>query len=57
MGWHTYVSENEPAYFAYSAKGWTDNELGSEYLEKVFEPETSSMYETLADSFKIVNKS
>ena len=35
MGWHTYVSENEPAYFAFSAKGWTDNELGSEYHQRL----------------------
>lgn len=41
MGWHTYVTEEESAQFAYSDKGWTDNELGLEYLVKVFEPDTA----------------
>ena len=43
MGWHAYVTDDEPAYFAYSAKGWTDNELGVEYLVQVFEPRTAAM--------------
>jgi len=43
MGWHAYVTEDEPAYFAYSPKGWTDNELGVEYLVQVFEPQTAAV--------------
>lgn len=43
-GWYTYVDGNVPAVFAYSDKGWTDNELWVEYLEKVFEPGTAKMY-------------
>lgn len=42
-GWHAYVSEEEPAHFAYSDKGWTDNELGVLYLKKIFEPYTAAM--------------
>lgn len=42
-GWYTHVSEAEPAVFAYSDKGWTDNDLGIEYLEKVFEPGTAEI--------------
>lgn len=43
MDWHSYVTEETVAYFAFSDKGWTDNELGLEYLIKVFEPETAAM--------------
>lgn len=43
MGWHAYVSENDEAYFAFSDKGWTNNELGKEYLVRVFEPHTAAM--------------
>lgn len=42
-GWYKYVSQDEPAVFGSSDKGWTDNELGVEYLKKVFEPGTSEM--------------
>jgi hypothetical protein len=43
MGWHANVTKEEPAYFAFSKKGWTDNELGVEYLKQCFEPETGLM--------------
>jgi NADH:ubiquinone oxidoreductase subunit len=43
MGWHAYVTENEPAYFPYSPKGWTNNELGVEYRVKVFEPQAAAV--------------
>ena len=43
MGWHAHVSKEEPAFFGISEKGWTDNELGVLYLEKVFEPQTAAM--------------
>lgn len=43
MGWYAHVDESEPAVFAYSDKGWTDNELGVEYLTKVFEPYTADI--------------
>ena len=32
IGWRAYVADDEPAYFACSAKVWTDNELGVEYI-------------------------
>lgn len=42
-GWYAHVDESEPAVFAYSDTGWTDNELGVEYLTKVFKPYTADI--------------
>jgi hypothetical protein len=39
-GWYAGVKLNEKAVFATSPKGWTDTELGQEYLIKVFDPAT-----------------
>jgi len=36
IGWHAAVIKANKATFATSPKGWTDNELGLEYLEKNF---------------------
>jgi hypothetical protein len=33
-------SELEKAWIAASPNGWTDNELGVHWAEKIFEPET-----------------
>ena len=33
-GWHTEVTEEMHAYFAYSTKGYTTNEIGLQWLQK-----------------------
>jgi len=43
MGWHAAVKKDDDATFAYSPKGWTDNELGLEWLERNFEKFTKDM--------------
>jgi len=41
LGWYSNLSEENKDYqFSYSAKGWTDDKLALEWLEKVFEPES-----------------
>lgn len=42
-GWYAAVSRDDGAAFAFSPRGWTDLELGQEYLIKIFEPETAKM--------------
>jgi len=32
LGWHAGVQDEEQATFAWSTKGWTDNELGLEWV-------------------------
>ena len=44
MGWHAGVKREEAATFAWSPKGWTDRELGLEWLERNFEKYTKDMY-------------
>ena len=39
MDWRAYVTDDEPAYFAYSAKGWTDGRLGVGCLVQVLNQE------------------
>jgi hypothetical protein len=34
MGWHTAVQPEDQATFACSPRGWTDNELGLEWVER-----------------------
>ena len=43
MGWHAGVEEHEKATFAYSPKGWTDRELGLEWVEGNFERHSKDM--------------
>jgi len=43
MGWHSTVKKDEDVTFAYSPKGWTDNELGLEWLERNFQKFTKDM--------------
>jgi len=43
IGWHVYVTEDEPTYCAYSPKGWMDNQLGVEYMVQIFEPLTAAV--------------
>jgi len=33
LGWHAGVQDKEQATFAWLTKGWTDNELGLEWVE------------------------
>ena len=40
MGWYAALRKGDQATFSYSKKGWTDQELGVEWLEKNFEPAT-----------------
>jgi hypothetical protein len=40
--WLQDFEEQEIAYFAASANGWTDNSLGLQWLEKVFDPYTKT---------------
>lgn len=37
MGWHAGVETKNLATFAWSPKGWTDNELGLEWVDKNFD--------------------
>jgi hypothetical protein len=41
--YYTYIDGMEPATFALSSKGWTNNELGFEYLTKLFDKQTTPM--------------
>jgi hypothetical protein len=34
VGWFAHSDKSKPATFACSPKGWTDRELGLEYLKK-----------------------
>ena len=44
-GWYAECNpKDERAMFATSPKGWTDTELGQEYLIKVFDPDTRTKY-------------
>ena len=44
LGWYKNLTEREKDYkFSYSARGWTDDELASEWLKRVFEPESSAI--------------
>jgi len=40
IGWYAALRKGDPATFSYSKKGWTDQELGVEWLEQTFEPAT-----------------
>jgi len=41
IGWYKNLKEKEKTYqFSYSPKGWTDDQLALEWLQKVFLPET-----------------
>lgn len=40
VGWYKTAQKKDGATFAISPKGYTDNELGQEYLIKCFEPMT-----------------
>jgi len=40
MGWYAALRKGDQATFSYSKMGWTDQELGVEWLEKNFEPAT-----------------
>jgi len=44
LGWHAGVQDKEQATFAWSTKGWTDNELGLEWVEQNFEKYTTKMF-------------
>jgi len=43
VGWHTNVKIKDDATFAWSPKGWTDDKLGLEWLERNFEKYTKDM--------------
>jgi len=49
-GWHAGVQDKEQATFAWSIKGWTDNELGLEWVEQNFEKHTTTMFLPLDSS-------
>jgi len=41
MGWYKNLTEKERMYqFSYSPKGWTDNQLALQWLQKIFLPES-----------------
>jgi hypothetical protein len=42
MGWHSDVQPEDEATFAWSPKGWTDNELGLEWVERNFDKFTKN---------------
>jgi len=42
-GGHAAVKKDDGATFAYSLMGWTDNELGLEWLERNFQKFTKDM--------------
>jgi hypothetical protein len=42
-GWHAGVQAKEQATFAWSSKGWSDNELGLKWVEKNFEKFTAQV--------------
>jgi hypothetical protein len=44
LGWHAGVQDKEQATFAWSMKGWTDNELELECVEQNFEKYTTKMF-------------
>ena len=43
MGWHAVVVTKRTATFIWSPKGWTNRELGQEWLERNFENYTKDM--------------
>ena len=44
LGWYKNLTSAEHKYqFSYSPKGWTDDILGMEWLEKIFEPESRAI--------------
>jgi hypothetical protein len=43
MGWHAAVQAKDEATFAWSPKGWTDRELGLEWVEKNFDKYSRDM--------------
>jgi hypothetical protein len=43
IGWHAGVQDKEQATFAWSSKGWTENESGLEWVEKNFEKFTDQV--------------
>jgi len=52
MGWHAAVQKEEKATFAWSPTGWTDRELGLQWVEQNFNRYSrSNMY---ASSFQIM---
>jgi len=44
LGWHAGVQDKEQATFAWSTKGWTNNELGLEWVEQNFEKYTTKTF-------------
>jgi len=44
LRWHAGVQHIEQAKFAWSTKGWTDNELELEWVEQNFEKYTIKMF-------------
>jgi hypothetical protein len=44
LGWHAGVQDKGQATCAWSTKGWTDNELGLEWVEQNFEKYTTKMF-------------
>jgi len=44
MGWHAGVTSQQEATFAGSKKGWTDQELGLEWIKENFQEYTKDMY-------------
>jgi len=44
LGWHTGVQDKEQPTIAWSTKGWTDNELGLEWVEQNIEKYTTKMF-------------
>lgn len=43
-GWHALVKAGDKAFFSFSQKDWTNNEIGLSYLESNFERNTVKQY-------------
>jgi len=43
-GWYAGMQDKEQATFPWSTEGWTDNELGLEWVEQNFEKYTAKMF-------------
>jgi hypothetical protein len=44
LGWHAGMKDKEQATYAWPTKGWTDNELGLDWVEQNFEKYTTKMF-------------
>lgn len=50
-GWHALVKAGDKTYFSRSSTGWTNSQIGLEYIRDVFEPNTRESANGMARLF------